>query len=73
MKRFFLLSTIFFFALSLFAKSVTPASSLPAYYEDIDGKSGKTLFDAIQIRPKFNIDCISSGEKLDVFFVGSNK
>ena len=48
MKRFFLLSTIFFFALSLFAKSVTPAASLPAYYEDIDGKSGKTLFDAIQ-------------------------
>ena len=48
MKRFFLLSTILFFALSLFAKSVTPAASLPAYYEKIDGKSGKTLFDAIQ-------------------------
>ena len=48
MKRLFLLSSIFFFALSLFAKSVTPAASLPAYYEDIDGKSGKTLFDAIQ-------------------------
>ena len=48
MKRFFLLTSIFFFALSLFAKSVTPAASLPAYYEDIDGKSGKTLFDAIQ-------------------------
>ncbi|MBQ2291756.1 MAG: endonuclease [Paludibacteraceae bacterium] len=48
MKRIFLLSSIFFFALSFFAKSVTPAASLPAYYEDIDGKSGKTLFDAIQ-------------------------
>ena len=48
MKRFFLLSTIFFFALSLFAKSVTPASSLPTYYQDIDGKAGKALFDAVQ-------------------------
>ena len=48
MKRFFLLSTIFFFALSLFANSVTPASSLPTYYQDIDGKAGKALFDAVQ-------------------------
>ena len=48
MKRFFLLSTIFFFALSLFAKSVTPAASLPTYYKDINGKSGKSLFDAVQ-------------------------
>lgn len=47
MKRFFLLSTIFFFALSLFAKSVTPAASLPTYYNDINGKSGKSLFDAV--------------------------
>ena len=47
MKRYFILSTIFFFALSLFAKSVTPAASLPAYYKDINGnlysKDGKTL------------------------------
>ena len=48
MKRFFLLTSIFFFALSLFAKSVTPASSLPTYYQDIDGKAGKALFDAVQ-------------------------
>ena len=48
MKRIFLLSTIFFFALSLFAKSVTPAASLPTYYQDIDGKAGKALFDAVQ-------------------------
>ena len=48
MKRIFLLSTIFFFALSLFAKSVTPAASLPTYYKDINGKSGKDLFDAVQ-------------------------
>ena len=48
MKRFFLLTSIFFFALSLFAKSVTPAASLPTYYEDINGKSGKSLFDAVQ-------------------------
>ena len=48
MKRFFLLTSIFFFALSLFAKSVTPAASLPTYYNDINGKSGKSLFDAVQ-------------------------
>ena len=47
MKRFFLLTSIFFFALSLFAKSVTPAASLPTYYNDINGKSGKSLFDAV--------------------------
>ena len=52
MKRFFLLSTIFFFALSLFAKSVTPAASLPTYYKDINGKSGKSLFDAVHVVAK---------------------
>ena len=52
MKRYFILSTIFFFALSLFAKSVTPAASLPAYYKDINGKSGKSLFDAVQMVTK---------------------
>ena len=52
MKRFFLLSTIFFFALSLFAKSVTPAASLPTYYTDINGKSGKSLFDAVHVVAK---------------------
>ena len=52
MKRLFLLSTIFFFALSLFAKSVTPAASLPTYYKDINGKSGKSLFDAVQMVTK---------------------
>ena len=52
MKRFFLLTSIFFFALSLFAKSVTPASSLPTYYKDINGKSGKSLFDAVHVVAK---------------------
>ena len=52
MKRIFLLSTIFFFALSLFAKSVTPAASLPTYYKDINGKSGKSLFDAVHVVTK---------------------
>ena len=52
MKRFFLLTSIFFFALSLFAKSVTPASSLPTYYQDINGKSGKSLFDAVHVVAK---------------------
>ena len=48
MKRFILFTTVFLLTISAIAKSVTPAASLPAYYEDIDGKSGKTLFDAIQ-------------------------
>ena len=52
MKRFFLLTSIFFFALSLFAKSVTPAASLPTYYNDINGKSGKSLFDAVHVVAK---------------------
>ena len=52
MKRIFLLTSIFFFALSLFAKSVTPASSLPTYYKDINGKSGKSLFDAVHVVTK---------------------
>ena len=52
MKRLFLLSTIFFFTLSLFAKSVTPAASLPTYYKDINGKSGKSLFDTLHVVTK---------------------
>ena len=52
MKRIFLLSSIFFFALSLLAKSVTPAASLPTYYKDINGKSGKSLFDAVHVVSK---------------------
>ena len=48
MKRTLLFVVCSFFALALTAKSVTPAASLPAYYEKIDGKSGKSLFDAVQ-------------------------
>ena len=48
MKRtlLFLFSSVI--ALAMTAKTVTPAASLPAYYVSIDGKSGKTLFDAVQ-------------------------
>ena len=35
-------------SLSAFNRPVTPADSLPAYYESIDGTSGKELMDAIQ-------------------------
>lgn len=35
-------------SLSAFNRPVTPADSLPAYYESIDGTSGKDLMDAIQ-------------------------
>lgn len=34
------------------AKTVTPAASLPAYYEDLQGKSGKSLFDAVHVVAK---------------------
>ena len=48
MKRTLLFILCCFFALTITAKTVTPAASLPAYYEDIQGKSGKSLFDAVQ-------------------------
>ena len=47
MKRTLLFVVCSLFALALAAKSVTPAASLPAYYEDLQGKSGKSLFDAV--------------------------
>ena len=49
MKHFFLiLSILVAVSLSAFNRPVTPADSLPAYYESIDGTSGKELMDAIQ-------------------------
>ena len=48
MKRTLLFVLCSIFVLSMAAKTVTPAASLPAYYEAIDGKSGKALFDAVQ-------------------------
>ena len=48
MKRILILVLSSFFVLTVSAKSVTPAASLPTYYKDIDGKAGKTLFDAVQ-------------------------
>ena len=48
MKRTLLFVICSFFVLTMTAKTVTPAASLPAYYEAIDGKSGKSLFDAVQ-------------------------
>ena len=38
--------------LSAFNCPVTPVDSLPAYYESIDGTSGKQLMDAIQLVAK---------------------
>ena len=52
MKRIILTCLVFVLALSAIAKSVTPAASLPTYYKDIDGKSGKTLFDAVHVVSK---------------------
>lgn len=49
MKHFFLILSIFTaVTLSAFNRPVTPADSLPAYYESIDGTSGKELMGAIQ-------------------------
>ena len=47
MKRTLLFVLCSFFVLSMAAKTVTPAASLPAYYAKIDGKSAKSLFDAV--------------------------
>ena len=52
MKRTLLFVVCSLFALALAAKSVTPASSLPTYYAEIDGKSGKSLFDAVHVVAK---------------------
>ena len=47
MKRIILSCFVLVFAISAIAKSVTPAASLPDYYANINGKSGKALFDAV--------------------------
>ena len=52
MKRTLLFVLCSFFALALAAKTVTPAASLPTYYKDINGKSGKSLFDAVHVVAK---------------------
>lgn len=53
MKHFLLILSIFTaVTLSAFNQPVTPVDSLPAYYESIDGTSGKTLVDAIQLVAK---------------------
>ena len=52
MNRIFLFVLCSFFALAMTAKDVTPASSLPDYYEDIHGKAGKSLFDAVHVVAK---------------------
>ena len=48
MKRLLLVFSICLVAICAIAKSVTPASSLPTYYQGINGKSDKALFDAVQ-------------------------
>lgn len=49
MKHFLLILSIFTaVTLSAFNRPITPADSLPAYYESIDGTSGKELMGAIQ-------------------------
>ena len=47
-----ILSILVAVSLSAFDRPVTPADSLPAYYESIDGTSGKDLMDAIQLVAK---------------------
>ena len=52
MKRTLLFVLCSFFVLSMAAKTVTPAASLPTYYKDLQGKSGKSLFDAVHVVTK---------------------
>ena len=53
MKHLLLILSLFTaVTLSAFNRPVTPADSLPAYYESIDGASGKALVDAIQLVAK---------------------
>ena len=59
MKRTLLFVLCSFFALALAAKTVTPAASLPAYYEDLQGKSGKSLFDAVHVVAKVGYSSLS--------------
>ena len=47
MKRILLFVLCSFIVIALSAKTVTPAASLPAYYAKIEGKSAKSLFDAV--------------------------
>ena len=54
MKKLFILIFSFGFLGEVFGfnQPVTPANQLPAYYESIDGESGKDLLDAIQVVAK---------------------
>ena len=59
MKRTLLFILCSFFVLTITAKSVTPVASLPAYYEDLQGKSGKSLFDAVHVVAKEGYSSLS--------------
>ncbi len=61
MKRTLLFVFCSIFALALAAKTVTPAASLPAYYEDLQGKSGKSLFDAVHVVAKVGYSSLGYG------------
>ena len=52
MKRITLSFLYCIFVLAISANTVTPAASLPVYYEDLQGKSGKSLFDAVHVVAK---------------------
>ena len=61
MKRTLLFVFCSIFALALAAKTVTPATSLPTYYKDINGKSGKSLFDAVHVVTKVGYSSLGYG------------
>ena len=47
-RRVFLIANSILLSVGvLFAKTITPAASIPDYYSNVDGKSGKTLYDAV--------------------------
>ena len=52
MKRTFALTVCYLLASWAIAGTVTPATGIPAYYKDVDGKTGKALFDQIHVIAK---------------------
>jgi len=52
MKRTFVLTVCYLLASWVVAGTITPATGIPAYYKDVDGKTGKALFEQIHVIAK---------------------
>lgn len=70
MKRcFFSISIIFLLlvAVSLQAKTVTPADQLPTYYAGVNGKSSKSLFDEVHVIVKVGYSSLGYDGLFDAY------